>query len=212
MARHSLPRGRHVLLAPVRPVDRPTAGEVHGVVGSAPLRRGIAVVAVVGGALSAAGVAAAPGPRLPDPAPTGPLALDAAALGLSARSTPLAGAETPADEPADGRAVDSAADDGNRDDARQRATVPRDDAPVLDPDAVASAVRQASEEGKRLAEKDRAEKDRAEKDEERAEEERAGADAGTPASGSTSASTGAAPSPARGGTASQFPGELIDTN
>ncbi len=237
MARHSLPRGRHVLLAPVQPVDRPTAGGVHGVVGSSPVRRGIAVAAVVGGALSAAGIADAPGPRLPDPAASAPVAQE-----LSARSTSTASGDDRAEgERADDRAdrADDAAprrddtsrdesprseasreesprseasrDDASRDDASRsdasRDDASRDDAPVLDPAAVARTVRQAAEEGKRLAEKDRAEKDKAEK----AEKERAESDPGTTAS--ASAATGAAPPPARGGaTASQFPGELIDTN
>ncbi len=239
MARHSLPRGRHVLLAPVQPVDRPTAGGVHGVVGSSPVRRGIAVAAVVGGALSAAGIAVAPGPRLPDPADSAPVALE-----LSARSTSTASGDDRAEgERADDRAdraddaaprrddasreesprsessregsprSESSRDDASRDDASRsdasRDDASRDDAPVLDPAAVARTVRQAAEEGKRLAEKDRAEKDKAEKD--KAEKERAESDTGTTAS--ASAATGAAPPPARGGaTASQFPGELIDTN
>jgi hypothetical protein len=242
VARHSLPRGRHVLLAPVQPVDRPTAGGVHGVVGSSPVRRGIAVAAVVGGALSAAGIAVAPGPRLPDPADSAPVALE-----LSARSTSTASGDDRAEgERADDRAdraddaaprrddasreesprsessregsprSESSRDDASRDDASRsdasRDDASRDDAPVLDPAAVARTVRQAAEEGKRLAEKDRAEKDKAEKDKaEKAEKERAESDPGTTAS--ASAATGAAPPPARGGaTASQFPGELIDTN
>jgi alginate lyase len=57
--------------------------DAFAVAGSAPVRRGIAVVAVVGGALSVAGSTLAPTPQPPEPADTH---ADPAAIGLTAQS------------------------------------------------------------------------------------------------------------------------------
>jgi Alginate lyase len=66
-----------------QPVSRHAAGSAHGAVVSVPVRRGIAVVAVVGGALSAAGSAVS----TPVPQPRDPAEADPAAIGLAADST-----------------------------------------------------------------------------------------------------------------------------
>ena len=97
----------------------------HALAGSSPVRRGIAVAAVVGGALSVAGAAVAVD-RIPfpqDPPPD-----DLAAIGLAA----------------DGHEDDA---DGDSDDSSA------DESPVLDTSALADTVREANKEGKRLAEK-----------------------------------------------------------
>jgi Alginate lyase len=65
-----------------QPVSRHAAGSAHGAVVSVPVRRGIAVVAVVGGALSAAGSAVS----TPVPQPRDPADADPAAIGLAADS------------------------------------------------------------------------------------------------------------------------------
>jgi Alginate lyase len=79
VARHSLPRGRHVRYALPQPVTRHAAEvDAFAVAGSVPVRRGIAVVAVVGGALSA-GSAMAPTPQPPEPADADPAAISLAA-------------------------------------------------------------------------------------------------------------------------------------
>ena len=115
----------------------------HGSVGSSPVRRGIAVAAVVGGALSVAGAAVAVD-RLP-------LAHDAvddelASIGLAA----------------DGQDDDATAHDASTEnnataeDAADNATADDEPAttgsPVLDTSALAETVREANEEGRRLAE------------------------------------------------------------
>ena len=185
MARHTLPRGRHARHALPQPVTRHAAVDTHVAAGSVPVRRGIAVVAVVGGALSAAGVAVAPGPRPPDPAETGPLA-----LGLSAQSTTIK---------TDTATRDAAATNG----AATRPAAAAPDAPVLDSVAIMAAVRWANEEGRRLAQEENARKEK-----EKAETERATA----APDASTAARAAQAAAPAAGRTASRFPGELIDTN
>jgi len=96
----------------------------HALAGSSPVRRGIAVAAVVGGALSVAGAAVAVD-RIPFPQDTAPD--DLSAIGLAA----------------DG---DDVADDSD-DDSDESA-----ESPVLDTSAVADTVREANEEGQRLAE------------------------------------------------------------
>jgi hypothetical protein len=125
VARHSLPRGRHVRYALTQPVTRHALEvDAFAVAGSAPVRRGIAVVAVVGGALSVAGSTLAPTPQPPEPADTH---ADPAAIGLTAQSK------------------HSKADDEDSD----------DDDPVLDADAVKKTVQKAKEEGSRLAAEDK---------------------------------------------------------
>jgi hypothetical protein len=109
-----------------QPVTRHAAGDEAHTAGSAPVRRGIAVVAVVGGALSAAGSAVgAPLPQPSDPADADP----ALAIGLAA----------------DSKQVDEDKDEDETDVAD----------PVLDYEALAKAVLKASEEGRRLADEDR---------------------------------------------------------
>jgi hypothetical protein len=108
------------------PVTRHTVDDAHAVAGSVPVRRGIAVVAVVGGALSvagSAGTATLPQPR--DVADSGAMP----AVGLAANT----GQITPLDD--------------QDDDAKG-------DQPVLDYEKLAKAVLKASEEGKRLAAQD----------------------------------------------------------
>ena len=120
----------------------------HGSVGSSPVRRGIAVAAVVGGALSVAGAAVAVD-RLP-------LTHDAvddelASIGLAADG-----------QDDDATANDATANDASTDvnatakDATDNATADDEpttaESPVLDTSALAETVREANEEGKRLAE------------------------------------------------------------
>ena len=108
-----------------QPVTRHAVGDEAHTAGSTPVRRGIAVVAVVGGALSAAGSAVgAPAPQPGDPADAGA----AGAIGLAADSKKIE-----ADEDDD----ETAAAD-----------------PVLDYEALAKAVLEASQEGRRLADED----------------------------------------------------------
>jgi Alginate lyase len=125
VARHTLPRGHHVRYALPQPVTRHAVEDDALVVaGSVPVRRGIAVVAVVGGALSAAGAAvvvAAPQPR--NPAEADP------AIGLAADSKPASSSTDKQDDLAD-------------------------ESPVLDYEALAKAVLRASDEGRRLAAED----------------------------------------------------------
>jgi Alginate lyase len=148
--------------APAQPVTRHAlVDDARGLAGSVPVRRGIAVVAVMGGALSAAGLAS-----VVDYVPLPQDALDdAATIGLAAKGTRVA-------PPVDDEKAEKA-----------------DAAPaVLDADALAQAVRRANEEGKRLASGDG--------------QEQAGSEVAAPPTRQ--------PDPAR--TASQFPGELIDTH
>ena len=142
----------------------------HAPAGSSPVRRGIAVAAVVGGALSVAGAAVAVD-RIPFPQDTAPDdvgADDLAAIGLAAD-----GHDDDSDD-------DSADSDSRSDD---------DESPVLDTSALADTVREANEEGKRLAEK--------------SQDDDSDADESTAV---------AAPAGDSGRTASKFPAELIDTN
>ena len=125
MARHQLLRGRHVLRSLPEPVSRHAVVEHrHGAAGSSPVRRGLAVVAVVGGALSAVGV--------PTVVLSGGTGDGATAVGLAglAAGEPDDGAARATDPPAPPSGADAPA--------------------VLDTDAVARAVRKAGEEGKRL--------------------------------------------------------------
>ena len=118
--RYTLPQraGRHAL------IDE----GAHGSAGTSPVRRGIAVAAVVGGALSVAGAAVAVD-RLPYPTDTPP---DGLAIGLTADG----------DEDADDR------DDSDESDSTSDSD---DDSPVLDTSRLAETVREASKEGQRLA-------------------------------------------------------------
>lgn len=102
MARHSLPRGRHVRFDLPQPVTRHAVEvDAFAVAGSVPVRRGIAVVAVVGGALSAAGSALAPVPQSPDPTDA-----DTAAIALAADSK-HSRADDDKDSDSDDRVLDS---------------------------------------------------------------------------------------------------------
>jgi hypothetical protein len=139
----------------------------HALAGSSPVRRGIAVAAVVGGALSVAGAAVAVD-RIPFPQDSAPDEL--AAIGLAA----------------DGQ-DDDADDDDSDDDSGSDSTA---ESPVLDTSALAETVREAGEEGQRLADEQSDDSD------------------DDSAATSTAA---AAPSTAPGRTASEFPAELIDT-
>ena len=158
----------------------------HGSVGSSPVRRGIAVAAVVGGALSVAGAAVAVD-RLP-------LTHDAvddelASIGLAA----------------DGKDDDATAHDASTDvdatakDAADNATTDDEPAttgsPVLDTSALAETVREANEEGKRLAEEQKSDD----------------SDDGATAT-ATPATIAAVPPLAGAGRTASKPGELIDTN
>src|SRR3954447_15586573 len=117
VARHSLPRGHHVRYALPQSVTRHAVDEdAFAVVNSAPVRRGIAVVAVVGGALSAGTVSASP-PQQPQPDTD-------AAIGLTAHSKK-------ADKD----------DDEDEDEKADKKADRSDDDPVLDVDAVKKAVR-----------------------------------------------------------------------
>jgi len=138
----------------------------HVLAGSSPVRRGIAVAAVVGGALSVAGAAVAVD-QIPFPRDTAP---DDLAIGLAA------------DDSDD-------ADDDSEDDSGSDSTA---ESPVLDTSALAETVREANEEGQRLAEKQESDED---------------ADTDDDASSAV-----AAPAAGSGRTASKFPAELIDTN
>lgn len=112
----------------------------HGSVGSSPVRRGIAVAAVVGGALSVAGAAVAV-----DRLPSTHDAVDdeLASIGLAADGQDDDATATP-EAAADDAAV---ADEATADDDSGTT-----ESPVLDTSAVAETVRKANEEGKRLAE------------------------------------------------------------
>jgi hypothetical protein len=140
-------------------------GGAHALAGSSPVRRGIAVAAVVGGALSVAGAAVAVD-RIPFPSDTPPDGF--AAIGLAA----------------DGE------DDGDDDSDDATDEAGSDESPVLDTSALAETVREANEEGKRLAEEQ--------------SDDDSDDSADSPAA--------AAPAAGSGRTASRFPGELIDTN
>jgi hypothetical protein len=184
--RYTLPQRatRHALLSE----------SAHGPVGSSPVRRGIAVAAVVGGALSVAGAAVAVD-RLPFAGDA--IDDDLASIGLTADghtdNDETSADETPADEtPADNAAADTTTADAPADaDPKADDDSATSESPVLDTTALAETVRKANEEGKRLA-----------------EERKSG--------GSDDPAVAAAPrgriAPASGRTASEFPGELIDTN
>lgn len=155
--RHTLPQRatRHALL---------NEGGAHGLAGSSPVRRGIAVAAVVGGALSVAGAAVAVD-RIPfaQDAPDD----DLASIGLAADGEKVAAADPPA--------VDT--------------PEPTTPSPVLDTDALADTVREANEEGKRLAEQ-----------------------RGSQDDSDVATTPRARIEPRSGRTASRFPAELIDTD
>ena len=148
--------------------------DAHDVAGSAPVRRGIAVVAVVGGALSVAGSAASSFSPPPNPEP------DPSVVGLAARSE---------------HASDSSSSSGNRS---------RTDPAVVDSEAVTKSVRDASDEGRRLALQER----RSHTSNPLDATDSTGAQAATPAA--TGSSTTA--SPGGDGRTASTPGQLIDTN
>jgi Alginate lyase len=144
----------------------------HALAGSSPVRRGIAVAAVVGGALSVAGAAVAVD-QIPFPRDTTP---DDLAIGLAADDS---------DDADDGDGGDGDGDSGSDSTAESQ---------VLDTSALAETVREANEEGKRLAEEQESDDD-ADSDDD-----------------SETAPAAAAPAAGSGRTASKFPAELIDTN
>jgi alginate lyase len=123
-----------------QPATRHALVETHDVAGSAPVRRGIAVVAVVGG-LAAVGSAAG----VPFPQPRDATDVDPATVGLAAQSKQ---ADDDDDDDADDDSRDARSD--SRNDSRDD-----DDTAVLDSDAVAASVRSANDEGRRLAEQER---------------------------------------------------------
>jgi hypothetical protein len=139
----------------------------HALIGSSsPVRRGIAVAAVVGGALSVAGAAVAVD-RIPFAGDT--VDDELASIGLAADGEKVAAADPDTGTPS----VDT--------------PEPAPAAPVLDTDKLADTVREANEEGKRLAER-----------------------------GSDDSTVATAPrgriAPQSGRAALKSPGELIDTN
>ena len=162
------------------PVTRHAASAgARGVAGSVPVRRGIAVVAVVGGALSVAN-AAPIAHRLPVPRDTGDDDLVPVGLAASAKQA-------------------SSSDDDSDDTVR----APK----VLDTDALASAVRRANAEGKRLAERPSDDQDDDSDDAETSDEDNSSDDdSAATAGGAVSTPPQATP----GRTASQFPSEIID--
>jgi len=148
----------------------------HVLAGSSPVRRGIAVAAVVGGALSVAGAAVAVD-QIPFPRDTAPD--DLAAIGLAADDT------------------DDDTDSDDSDDSEEDSKDDSDESPVLDTSALAETVREANEEGRRLAEEQQSDDDSDDDSE------------ASPASPAAAAPAAAAAGPGR--TASKFPAELIDT-
>jgi hypothetical protein len=163
----------------------------HGSVGSSPVRRGIAVAAVVGGALSVAGAAVAV-----DRLPSAHDAVDdeLASIGLAADGQDddaTANDDATTDDDATAKDAKDAKDAATADDEPTTA-----ESPVLDTSALAETVRKAGEEGKRLAEERKS-------------------DDSDDGSTATAAPATVAAVPALAGTgrtASKFPGELIDTN
>ena len=166
----------------------------HGSVGSSPVRRGIAVAAVVGGALSVAGAAVAVD-RLP-------LTHDAvddelASIGLAADGQ---------DDDATRRRTHDASTDvtATAKDAADNATADDEPAttesPVLDTSALAETVREANEEGRRLAE------------EQKSDDSDDGSTASAAPATAAPATTAAVPALAGAGRTASKPGELIDTN
>ena len=153
----------------------------HVLAGSSPVRRGIAVAAVVGGALSVAGAAVAVD-RIPFPHDTAPD--DLAAIGLAADGK---------DDDADSDSDDSDDSDESEKDSKEGS----DESPVLDTSALAETVREANEEGRRLA------------DEQESDDSRD--DSGDDSAASAASPAAAAPAAGSGRTASEFPAELIDT-
>jgi hypothetical protein len=190
VARHSLPRGRHVRYVLPQPVTRHAAGDdALAVAGSAPVRRGIAVAAVIGGALSAAGSAVATAPPPPEPA-------DPAAIGLAAESKRDRADDDENEDEDDDRVLDSdalaktvkrAGEEGRRLAAENRES--RDDADAeSDSDADSGSDSGSASDS---------------------------ASDAAPAAGSApgASATSRAAQPAGGDrTASRFPGELIDTD
>ena len=174
----------------------------HGSVGSSPVRRGIAVAAVVGGALSVAGAAVAVD-RLP-------LTHDAvddelASIGLAADGRDDdATATDDASTDHDATATDNAtADDATADDATADNEPVTTQTPVLDTSALAQTVREANEEGRRLAEEQKSD-DSDDSDD---------SDGSSTASAApANAAPAAVPPLAGSGRTASKPGELIDTN
>ena len=164
----------------------------HVLAGSSPVRRGIAVAAV-GGALSVAGAAVA-ADQIPFPHDTAPD--DLAAIGLTADGT-----DDDADsDDSDESEKDSKDDSDDSDESEKDSKDDSDESPVLDTSSLAETVREANEEGRRLAEEQ--------------ESDDSGDDSGDSAA-SPAAAAPAAPAAAAAGsgrTASEFPAELIDTN
>ena len=151
----------------------------HVLAGSSPVRRGIAVAAVVGGALSVAGAAVAVD-RIPFPHDTAPD--DLAAIGLAADGK---------DDDADSDSDDS--DESENDSKEGSGSDSTAESPVLDTSALAETVREANQEGRRLA------------------EEQESDDSGDESAASPASPAAAAPAAGSGRTASEFPAELIDT-
>ena len=149
----------------------------HVLAGSSPVRRGIAVAAVVGGALSVAGAAVAVD-QIPFPRDTAPD--DLAAIGLAAdEQTTTRTTTTPT--------------------TTRRIRRLHGESPVLDTSALAETVREANEEGQRLAEEQESDDDSDE------------TPTTTPTPPPPPPPPPAAPAAGSGRTASKFPAELIDT-
>ena len=169
----------------------------HGSVGSSPVRRGIAVAAVVGGALSVAGAAVAVD-RLP-------LTHDAvddelASIGLAAdgQDDDATAHDASTDVTATAEDAADAADNATADDAPATTA-----SPVLDTSALAQTVRKANEEGRRLAEEQKSD-DSDDSDD---------SDGSSTASAApANAAPAAVPPLAGSGRTASKPGELIDTN
>ncbi|MBL8926196.1 MAG: polysaccharide lyase family 7 protein [Pseudonocardia sp.] len=155
----------------------------HGLAGSSPVRRGIAVAAVVGGALSVAGVA---------------VAVDRLPLRHDAVDDELASIGLAADGQTDNAATHDASTDVT---ATAADNAPADDepgttgSPVLDTSALAKTVREANEEGRRLADEQKSDRP----------------DETAVVATTTAAATTVPPLADARRTASK-PGELIDTN
>jgi cytoskeletal protein RodZ len=201
VARHSLPRGRHARYTlPQRATRHALLSEgAHGSVGSSPVRRGIAVAAVVGGALSVAGAAVAV-----DRLPSAHDAVDdeLASIGLAAD-----GQTDHATASDDATAQDASTDvNATAEDGADNATADDEPAttgsPVLDTSALAETVREANEEGRRLAEEQRSD-DSA---------DRSPATAAPATTAAAPATTATLPALAGAGRTASKPGELIDTN
>jgi hypothetical protein len=165
------------------PVTRHAASVgARGVAGSVPVRRGIAVVAVVGGALSVAN-ATPIADRLPAPLDAGDD--DATPFGLAASDQRV-----------------STDDDSDDTVLADTIRAPK----VLDTDALASAVRRANAEGKRLAEQRSGDDQDDDSDDSDDDSTASDDDSIVIGDGATQLPQQATPSR----TASQFPSEIID--